>query len=133
MLEERLPALAGLQAARLARVAAERGCIEEADERLAFARVRVSRSDAAAAVELALAEARVALVHGRRDDAEHQLDAALAGVADSECLNLWAQTLALRAEIRDEEPVEALELYERKGNTAAAERLRELVNTRLPR
>jgi class 3 adenylate cyclase len=126
-------ALAGFNAARLARLAVGRDGLDAADERLGFAREHVDQADLDGLVELRLAEAHVALAHGRRDEALQLAEEACAAVGDTESLTYRAEAAALRAAILDEEPAEAVELYERKGNVAAAARLRALVTAKAPR
>jgi len=126
-------ALAGFNAARLARLAVGRNGLDAADERLGFAREHVDQADLDGLVELRLAEAHVALAHGRRDEALQLAEEACAAVGDTESLTYRAEAAALRAAILDEEPAEAVELYERKGNVAAAARLRALVTAKAPR
>ena len=126
-------ALAGFNAARLARLAVRQDRLDAADERLRFAREHVDQTDLDGLVELRLAEGHVALAHGRRDEALQIAEEACAAVGDTESLTYCAEAAALRAAILDEEPVEALELYERKGNVAAAAQLRALVMSKAPR
>jgi len=126
-------ALAGLHAARLARLAAEQRRLRLAAEHLDFARRHSDRQDRDGVVELALAEGAVALAQDRRDDAETHVEHAAAIVTGTEHVSYRAETLALRAALASVEPIEAIALYEEKGNVAAAERLRELAAHRLPR
>jgi class 3 adenylate cyclase len=126
-------ALAGFNAARLSRLALARDRLDAADARLAFAREHVDRADLDGLVELRLAEGHVALAHGRRDEALPHAVEVCAAVGDTESLTYRAEAAALRAACLDEEPVEAVELYERKGNVAAAAQLRALAMSKAPR
>jgi hypothetical protein len=133
ILDLRLPWVAAMNAAQLARFASEQGQDANAERWLGYAREHTNRSDRNGLAELALAEAELALAAGHPDEAERYVADVLAAVAGTESLFYEAQALAARAAIRGEEPTEALALYERKGNRAAAERLREVAGARLPR
>jgi class 3 adenylate cyclase len=126
-------ALAGYHAAQLARLAARRSQLEIADAQLAFAEAHCDRTDRDSGVELQLAEAAVALAHEERGTALAHADRVLADVAGTEHLSYRADALALRAAIRGEAPVEAVALYERKGNVAAVSQLRGLPTGYAPR
>jgi class 3 adenylate cyclase/tetratricopeptide (TPR) repeat protein len=124
------PPLAGLLATQLVDIVLRQGRVYEAEQLLEYARGTVEDGDVDGYVAIRLAEARVAAVHGRRDDAVQFVDEAIEAMADTDALGLRADTLALRAAAAGDKPVEALALYELKGNIAAAARL---VTPRPPR
>jgi class 3 adenylate cyclase len=126
-------ALAGLHAARLARLAVERRQLDAAERWLTFARAHVDSSTRDGLVDLQLAEGWFAHAQDRRDDALRCAELLLAAVEATESLNYRAEARALEAAALDEEPVGALALYAQKGNAAAAARLRDLVTSRTPR
>ncbi len=125
--------LAAIEAAGLASLTVQQGRSHEAEAWLTIAHEHVDQHDLAAFVPLRLAEARLAEAQGRRDNALELTQEAFDAIAHTDDLWFRAEALALRAAILDEEPVEALELYERKGNVAAAAQLRALAATRTPR
>jgi len=119
------PPLAGLQATQLVDVVLRQGRTYEAEQLLAYARDTVEQSDVDGFVAMHLAEARVATAHGRREEAVRYASEALDALAATDALGLRADTLAVRAAATGDKPDEALELYELKGNIAAAARLRD--------
>jgi class 3 adenylate cyclase len=127
------PRLAGLQAAQLVDVVLHGGRLGEAQELLTYARGTVEEDDVEGFVALHLAEARVATACGRSAEALHLADEAIDALAETDALGLRADALAVRAAAAGAEPVEALALYELKGNVAAATRLCDLVTSRRPR
>ncbi len=133
MYADTAPPLAGLQATQLIEVMLRQGRTYEAEELLAYARTTVDASDVDGFVAMHLSEARVATVHGHREEALRFVDAAIEALADTDALGLRADTFVVRAAAAGEEPREALELYELKGNIAAVARLHGLVTPRPPR
>ena len=125
--------LAGLHAALLAQVVIEQGRLDEAETLLAISRAAVDETDLGSLVVVRLAGARLAAMRGRTDEALRLVEEAIDALRPTDAIVIQAEAHLIRASIAQEEPVEALELYELKGSTAGAARARVLVTEPLPR
>jgi class 3 adenylate cyclase/tetratricopeptide (TPR) repeat protein len=122
--------LAGLQSAALAEVALDQGRLHDAEVLLTVAQDTVHESDPGSFAAVRRAAARVAAARGEREEALRLANEAVEALAETDALALRADALAVRAVVAGEVPTEALELYARKGNVAAAERLAETASRR---
>ena len=117
--------LAELQSAQLAEVVLDQGRLHDAELLLAEAKDAVHENDPGSLSTVRRAAARVAAARGKHEEAQRLANEAVEALAGTDALVLRAEALAVRAAIAGEEPVEALELYARKENVAAAMRLAE--------
>jgi class 3 adenylate cyclase len=117
-------------AARLASLAVAGGRLHEAEQLLAVAQRSLDPDDRSALAVCRQAAAEVAATQGRATEAAQLAQDAVDALADTDALGSRADALALAATLAGTEPDEALELYEAKGNLAAAGRLRALVIAR---
>jgi DNA-binding SARP family transcriptional activator/tetratricopeptide (TPR) repeat protein len=121
-------------AAELAGALYEQGQFEEASEWVDTARANAGDDDLDAHLARRPVEARLHLVHGRLDMAEQVARAGVELAASTDALNHHADALVALAQVLERRGSEveaaglvdeALDLYDRKGNTVAAARLRE--------
>jgi predicted ATPase/class 3 adenylate cyclase len=117
-------------AALLAHALVDQGRIDEADRFTALSRSAAAEDDVASQVLWRSAQARILVVRGALDEAEALARRAIELVEQTDDVNMHADTLAVLADVlvaqrRPEEASPALdravELYEAKGNVAAAE------------
>jgi class 3 adenylate cyclase len=123
-------ALVTAPAARLASLAVQGGRLDEAERLLAVAGPGLDPDDCSALAVCRQAAAEVAAAQGRPTEAALLAQEAVDALADTDAPGLRADAAALTATLSGAEPEEALELYEAKGNLAAAQRLRALVIAR---
>jgi predicted ATPase len=126
-------ALAALRSANLVGVLVEQKRLEEAERILANVDAEIRHDDIDALVAHRVAQAQVALAHGRDEDARRLADEALEALRGTDALSVRAEVLAIRAAAAGEPPDEAIAVHEQKGNIAAAARLRGVVNARAAR